>query len=133
MDYKRRLNSTDPSNNNDSLPETLVKTKRQSRRSQVKVDVSMRHGEHFEKGQLVDLGTGGLFIHCEQLPPIGNTVDLELSVPTAWEPLKIKAQVRWINEGLIPRSQRGFGAEFMNLREQVHSAVQELLWIHQVA
>lgn len=73
-------------------------------------------------GQLVDFGLGGVQIRCERPPPEGERLRIVLVSPSAWDPLDLPGQVRWVD-----REQRTFGVEFNGLSATDASALYELL------
>lgn len=73
-------------------------------------------------GRLVDLGMGGAQILCHRPPPIGTPVRIELSAPSAWDPLDLEARVRWVDDG-----DGTFGVEFGSLRPEEATALYQML------
>ena len=77
-------------------------------------------------GKTTDISMAGLFVETERPPPKGTRLRLTLVAPTAWEPLAIPVEVRWVSEGGKGRA-RGFGANFSDLGATQASALHELL------
>jgi len=100
---------------------------RRSARSAVDLKVSFRldrrDAELQKAGRVSDLGMGGVFVACTSVPTLGSSIRLIFSLPTAWDPLELPAEVRWTKPG-------GFGAEFRQLSplqaEALHGLVQRL-------
>ena len=81
-------------------------------------------GTAFEKaGKVADLGMGGAFIHTERPPAIGARILVTLAAPTAWDPLELPAEVRWLGRDGEP----GFGARFVSLSAPQAAALYALL------
>lgn len=79
-----------------------------------------------QEGYTSDMGLGGAFVETDRPPQVGAWIRLKLTSPTAWDPLVLRAQVRWVNE---PRGGRagGFGAKFDTLARSQATALYELL------
>jgi len=76
-------------------------------------------------GRTSDLGLGGAFIEADKTPPAGANIVVVLTSPTAWEPLEIPAEVRWVKDG--SDGPRGFGVRFRALRGADATALQQLI------
>jgi uncharacterized protein (TIGR02266 family) len=101
---------------------------RRSRREPVTLRVRYRKdGSALEHdGTTSDIGVGGAFIEASRPPPIGTTLELLVTAPTAWDPLAIRGVVRWIAEpGEVGPA--GFGVEFGELPGPEAAALFELL------
>jgi hypothetical protein len=97
---------------------------RQSPRAPVELRAQFRRdepGAALEKGGRVsDLGMGGAFLEASDPPPEGTRLWVTFSVPTAWDPLEVPAEVRWRGEG-------GFGVRFRALTPGQAAALRELV------
>ena len=51
-----------------------------------------------QEGDTSDIGLGGAYIETERLPALRTWIKLELTAPTAWDPLVLRAQVRWVED-----------------------------------
>lgn len=81
-------------------------------------------GSTFERsGRVSDLGMGGAFITTNDPPAIGTGVWLTFGSPTAWDPLELPAEVRWLKEG----APAGFGVRFRDLTRAQANALSELV------
>ncbi len=81
-------------------------------------------GATLEKaGRIADLGMGGAFVHTERPPGVGTPVLLRLAAPTAWDPLELVAEVRWVSAALP----RGFGVAWSGLSPAQANALYELV------
>lgn len=76
-------------------------------------------------GTLLDLGLGGAQVRCARPPAVGTRLRLTLAAPTAWDPLELSGEVRWV-EGGEPAS---FGMAFERLSPAEAAALYELLSI----
>lgn len=75
------------------------------------------------QGSLVDVGLGGARISCLRPPPVGTRLRVALTPPTAWEPLEVPAEVRWVDGERQP----GFGIAFGALTSTEANALHALL------
>lgn len=113
---------------------------RRSARAAIELRVCFRRdepGSALEKaGRIADLGMGGAFVQSERPPAIGTAIVLTLQAPTAWDPLELPAEVRWVHEGdddeaadgaAPPGLGRGFGLKFRALAPTQAAALYELL------
>jgi len=73
-----------------------------------------------------DVGTGGLFAVTDARLEIGAEVVVTLGAPSAWEPLRVRAQVSWWRE---PRGEdpAGFGLGFLDPSPEVIEALGRLV------
>lgn len=113
---------------------------RRSARTPIELRVCFRRdepGSALEKaGRISDLGMGGAFVHSDRPPPIGTPIVVTLQAPTAWDPLELPAEVRWVSDGRVaagpgpsepPGGGPGFGLEFRRLAPAQATALYELL------
>ena len=77
-------------------------------------------------GRTSDIGMQGVFVEAERAPEPGTALVLAISAPSAWEPLTLPADVRWVADGSDGRP-RGFGARFRELADHEAAALYELL------
>jgi hypothetical protein len=81
-------------------------------------------GSAFEKsGRVSDLGMGGAFVEANDPPPVGTKVWLTFGAPTAWDPLELPAEVRWVKA----EKRAGFGVRFRALTAAQANALTELV------
>lgn len=78
-------------------------------------------------GRLADLGLGGAQIRADHPPPVGARLRIVLSAPSAWDPLDLPAEVRWVDEGPT------FGVAFLELTEVQAEALYQLLSVSRFA
>jgi hypothetical protein len=81
-----------------------------------------------QSGRLVDLGMGGAQVRCERPPTVGERIRLSLSAPSAWDPLDLPAEVRWVDD-----TEGTFGLAFDPLARSQASALYELLSVSRFA
>ena len=79
-----------------------------------------------QEGFTSDLGLGGVFVETDRPPDVGAWIRLKVASPTAWDPLVLRAQVRWV-DGPRDGQRSGFGAKFDTLRRAQATALYELL------
>lgn len=80
-------------------------------------------------GKLLDLGLGGAQVRCARPPAAGTRVVLTLTAPSAWDPLELAAEVRWVEgdrDGV-------FGVAFDRLGRAQAAALYELLSVSRFA
>jgi Tfp pilus assembly protein PilZ len=78
-------------------------------------NVSCRLGDR--RYEIVNLSVGGLFVACEEPPPAGQSVSLEVRLPRH-EDLTIVGLVSWVNEREKPRVEvlpPGFGIKIVRI------------------
>jgi Tfp pilus assembly protein PilZ len=46
-----------------------------------------------------DVSIAGAFIETDSPLPVGERVRIFLASPSAWEPLEVRAEVRWVKDG----------------------------------
>lgn len=104
---------------------------RRSARSPIELRVCFRRdepGAALEKaGRIADLGMGGAFVQADRPPPVGTGLVVTLQSPTAWDPLELPAEVRWVSEDGLAGLGRGFGVKFGALAPSQAAALYELL------
>lgn len=83
-----------------------------------------------QAGRTADVGLGGAFVETHRPLAVGTGVVLILNAPTAWNPLEIRGEVRWVSDGSGPRP-TGFGVRFVELDRTHAAALYDLL--HAVA
>lgn len=73
--------------------------------------------------QTENIGLGGAFVQTETPPAVGTRLTIFLTAATAWEPLEIQAEVRWV------RLERpaGMGVRFVELSAGQLGALHDLL------
>jgi hypothetical protein len=99
---------------------------RSGSRKPVTLPVRYRHSADraFEHSATTsDISLGGAFVEAAQPPPVGSRLLLVLSSPTAWDPIEVPGEVRWVREG-------GFGVRFEELSAAQAAALYELLHAH---
>jgi Tfp pilus assembly protein PilZ len=90
--------------------------------------VRFRTGAALERpGTLTDLSLEGGFVETSMSPAEGSDVLVVISTPTAWEPLSIPGEVRWIREAPTEEGGEGFGVRFGALTSEQAAALYELL------
>jgi hypothetical protein len=77
-------------------------------------------------GKLLDLGLGGAQVRCARPPVVGSRVRLTLAAPTAWDPLELAGEVRWVEPS---DDGAAFGLAFERLSSAQAAALHELLSI----
>ena len=101
---------------------------RRSARRPVELRASFRKdeaGASLEKaGRISDLGMGGAFVEHDRPLAAGTRMVLTLSSPSAWDPLEVPCEVRWVRDAEAPR---GMGVRFVALTKPQANALYDLL------
>ena len=98
------------------------RTARQPLELRVRFRRDARDASLEQSGRLIDLGLGGAQIACERPPMVKTRLRVELSAPTAWDPLDLEAEVRWVDD-----AQGTFGVAFDSLSSAEATAMYQLL------
>jgi len=61
-----------------------------------------------------DIGAGGLFAATDERLDPGERVEVELSTPATWDPLRLGARVCWVLEG-SGGAPAGVGLQFVDI------------------
>ena len=103
---------------------------RRVRRQPMSIQVRYRRDEEGatmeHTGTTSDLGLGGAFVEAERPPPTGAKVLLIVKMATAWDPLELHGEVRWVVENQ-PGQATGFGIRFHQLSGPQATALYELV------
>jgi uncharacterized protein (TIGR02266 family) len=74
-----------------------------------------------------DVSHGGLFVVTDQPFAMGESLEVALSSPSTWEPLRLRAEVcRVVPEGAEP----GIGLRFVNMTDRQLTALIDLTLSH---
>ena len=84
-------------------------------------DAALEHS-----GKLLDLGLGGAQVRSSRAPRVGTRMRLTLSAPSAWDPLELPGEVRWVEPNADGAT---FGLAFDGLSRAQAGALHELLSI----
>lgn len=76
-------------------------------------------------GSIIDLHLEGAFIGTHSPPAEGTRVRLRLSAPTAWDPVLVDGEVRWVRTARD--GEPGFGVRFDPLGPSQAAALAELV------
>ena len=74
----------------------------------------------------VNVSTGGMFISCPRVLPIGTTFAFSFDVGPDDAPLHGRAEVRWVREAAHD-GPRGIGVAFLDLDDATRSIVQRIV------
>src|SRR5262245_22738422 len=90
-----------------------------------RVEVEYQAGESApRRAHTHNVGVGGAFIVTDASEPAGTLLTLALFVPTAGDPVRVKAEVRWTTPG-AGETPAGMGVKFYGLE------VDELLLLNE--
>jgi uncharacterized protein (TIGR02266 family) len=102
---------------------------RATQRQPVSVRVRFRKDEPASMlehvGTMSDVGVGGAFVATDAQMPVGARIVLTVASPTAWEPLEVRATIRWVSPG--GGEPAGFGVRFEALSGREATALYELV------
>ncbi len=59
-----------------------------------------------------NIGVGGAFILTDSPLPIGSSIEISISSPATWEPVRVRGEVRWIG---TEKDEPGMGVSFRDL------------------
>jgi uncharacterized protein (TIGR02266 family) len=98
---------------------------RRSQRFVLKAEVNFTSEHNFFTGFLENISDGGLFLASHDLLPIGETVDLTLTIPGIEEAVEVSCEVRWVREDSpdLVETVPGMGLAFKNLSKQASRAI----------
>lgn len=107
---------------------------RRTARQPVELSVRFRRGdatalEH--SGKLLDLGLGGAQVRCDRPPAVGSRLRIVVVAPSAWDPLELAAEVRWVDSAA--EGGAAFGVAFDPLSEVEAAALYELISVSRFA
>lgn len=103
--------------------------KRQEKRVSVRVNVSVTSESNFFVGFADNVSEGGLFMATYHLLPIGEEIEIELSLPEEDKPILARGEVRWHRSIQDPGNGElvGFGAKFVEVYESDQQRLQEFV------
>lgn len=82
---------------------------RRTERAPIVLRAELRRGRRdaalVKPGEVSDLSVGGAYIVTSAPAQLGDEVWIRFVAPTAWEPLDLRGEVRWVEAG-------GFGVAF---------------------
>jgi Tfp pilus assembly protein PilZ len=82
---------------------------RRTERAPIVLRAELRRGRRdaalVKPGEVSDLSVGGAYIVTTAAAAMGEEVWIRFVAPTAWEPLDLRGEVRWVEPG-------GFGVAF---------------------
>ena len=95
----------------------------------VAVAVTFESDHNFYTGITSDLSGGGLFVATHQIRPVGERIQLRLTLPTFGEPIDAVTEVRWVRAASLPGGggEAGMGLQFLQLLPQAKDAIKAFL------
>jgi RNA polymerase sigma factor FliA len=90
--------------------ELLSAPARASERTDLAIEITLTSENNLFVGVTENLSEGGVFVACQDILPIGTTVEIRLSLPDG-EPIRTKATVRWSRPLSAPEGP-GMGLQF---------------------
>jgi uncharacterized protein (TIGR02266 family) len=102
--------------------------RRVAARYSVDLDVTMSSEHNFYAGFAENISSGGLFIATHSLKPVGERLDIVVTLPDADGPIRAVGEVRWVRE-YSERSNvpPGVGIRFVDLPDWAASAIEAFL------
>ncbi len=106
-------------------PSVSPDNRRITPRYSVDLDVTMSSEHNFYSGFAENISSGGLFIATHLLKPVGERLEIVLTLPGAPEPIRAMGEVRWVRE-YSERSNvpPGVGIRFVNLPDDAARAIE---------
>jgi uncharacterized protein (TIGR02266 family) len=103
--------------------------RRKSPRYAVAVEVTFDSEHNFVTGLTQDLSRSGLFVATQSLCPIGERVQVKLTLPTSPTPIDALTEVRWVRTRDVPGGggRAGLGLMFLQMSPQGKEAVKAFL------
>jgi uncharacterized protein (TIGR02266 family) len=95
----------------------------------VAVAVTFESEHNFYTGLTSDLSGGGLFVATHQIRPVGERIQLRLTLPTSKEPIDAVTEVRWVRTTELRGGggEAGMGLRFLQLAPAAKTAIQAFL------
>lgn len=90
---------------------------RASERTPFEVKVDFELDDMTYAGVTRNISAGGLFVATEDLPRVGDRINLRFSLPGTGRPLAVQTAVRWIRPQESPPDEHapaGMGLQFLN-------------------
>jgi len=104
--------------------------RRRFRRLPLDIDIEFRskNEEKYHKGKLLNLSGVGLLIFVDKVYPLGEILDLRLSLLPSLGLFETKAKVVWlVQKGIQPQIYPGMGLEFYHIDSKTQSKVVEFV------
>jgi len=95
----------------------------------VAVAVTFESEHNFYTGLTSDLSGGGLFVATHLIRPVGERVQLRLTLPTYREPIDAITEVRWVRAMALSGGggEAGMGLKFLQLAPKAKEAIKAFL------
>lgn len=99
------------------LPAATGAERRIRNRLDVELSITMESESNFFTGFSENISEGGLFIATHDYKQMGETIEVEFSLPDGGDAMKIECVVRWTRpyNSSCPDMVPGMGLEFVNL------------------
>ena len=92
----------------------------------MRVEFEIEGTEGLRRGSTKDLSARGAYVETRTPPEVDDVVRLHIHAPSAWEPIRVPARVKWVDaHGL--GGEPGFGARFDRMDRAQLVAIRELL------
>ena len=114
---------TAPRRRRSEAPKSL---RREFERLDLEVHVDLASEHNFYTGYSMNISGGGLFIATHVVRPIGSLLEVCFRLPGEEEPIRARAQVRWVkvDESGGPR---GLGLRFLDIDELARVRIQRFI------
>lgn len=109
-------------------PPPDVAERRRAPRAFLAAEVTFSSTDNFYNGFTEDVSEGGLFVATYDLQPVGTSMDLEFTLPTA-HTVRVEGEVRWVRDPRdeTPDAPPGMGIRFGELRPEDLEAIQSFV------
>jgi uncharacterized protein (TIGR02266 family) len=99
---------------------------RNAPRIDLEVEITFESEHNFYTGFTHNISSGGLFIACHNLRPVGSSLRVRFVLPGLHGPVEADAFVRWVREVGDP-DQNGMGVQFEHLPVAVKAAIDRFI------
>jgi uncharacterized protein (TIGR02266 family) len=108
---------------------TTAERRRQHRRLDLEVEVTMTSDTNFFMGFTENLSEGGIFVATYDYAPMGSIVEFDFRLPEGREPMHVKGIVMWLREynPMVPDMMPGMGLQFRDLTPAQETTIQGFL------
>jgi uncharacterized protein (TIGR02266 family) len=95
----------------------------------VAVSVTLESEHNFYTGITSDLSGGGLFVATHLIRPVGERIQLRLTLPNYRDPIDAVTEVRWVRPTAVPGGggEAGMGLQFLQLAPAAKEAIKAFL------
>lgn len=104
--------------------------KRKKVRKSINIPSFYGFEDEMERGTILDISEGGLFLATQRLLKTGAYLELKFLLPNSERPIKVWGRVVWLNEEgnkKKPAYPTGMGIEFVSLTKELRKIIKEFI------